>query len=632
MCPEKGLNTDKSVIEELRHLQIFRQISNVDLKSMLDCLEQRHYEMGKVLFQTGEPYGKSIYILYRGRVGMWGPQGEKYEVDPGEILGLSNYLDGLPYVFTAIALTPISLLVAKETEHQQLERLGPVLNRLLNRLVAHQIRTQQTTKQSFVGSMTRPAKTAMKTPLATCGPDVSLAQAYKTMDERKIGSLVVTGQDGELLGVLTFAGLSEAVLVRGAAPEDNVMKVAREIAYTVSSDTPLWEVEEIQHRNALKYVIVTEGNRPLGMISQTDILHNLLAQRGGVRDEVRSINSFSGLVKFAKRLLSIATEARERNHYASTAVRIISEFHLALQRRCTELTLQEMAKNGYGNAPVSFALLIMGSGGRREMMLNPHQDNAIIIADSYNNLDEKNLGWFIKFAKLLNQHLEEIGYALCVDNIMAKSPLFHKTLEQWCQHISDVTTTPTKEAAHWLRTLMDLDTLYGDRGLTEALRGHVLAELKKKPRLLRMMVEDNAGWRPPLGFFNKLIPMGFFNTKEGAKSKGKIDIKCNGLSILADIVRIYALRAEIRNCNTLERLLGLARQGELSVEYANSIKAAYEALMQMLLTHQIHQAERGRRLDKLIKPERLTAVDHEILRMSMCVIKGFQEKLQASFK
>ena len=126
--------------------------------------------------------------------------------------------------------------------------------------------------------------------------------------------------------------------------------------------------------------------------------------------------------------------------------------------------------------------------------------------------------------------------------------------------------------------------------------------------------------------------MGFFNTQGGEKAKGKIDIKCNGLHILADIVRIYALKVGIRNRNTLERLMGLVRQGELSVEYANSIRAAYEALLDMLLSHQIDRAEKGKRVDRLIKPHQLSAIDHEILRMSMRVIKGFQEKLQTDFK
>lgn len=632
MLQVKQPNGNDSLVKELRHLQVFRQLSDADLKSILNCVLVQVHEMGKVLFQTGEPNRNSLFILYRGRIGLWGPKGEKYEVDPGAILGLSNYMDGLPFLFTAIALTPISVLVISEIKYEELERRCPVLKKLLNRLIADQIRAQKTTQQSFIGSMTRPAKAAMKTPLATCGPDVSLAQAHRIMDGRKIGSLVVTGPKGELMGVLTYAGLSAAVLVKGAAPDDNIMKVCCETAYTVSLDTPLWEVEEIQHRNALKYVIVTDGNQPVGMVSQTDILHNLLAQRGGIREEVRTVKSFSGLEALSKRLASIATDALERNHYASKSVRVISEFHLALQRRCVELTLQEMVNSGEGKPPVTFALLIMGSGGRREMMLKPDQDSGIIIGGSSEVVGKNARSWFQGFTERLNQHLEQIGYTLCPDDIMAKYSLCHMTLDEWREKISQVTTMPTKEAARWVKVLLDLDTLYGDKDLTESLRGLVLAGVQDKAKLVKMMVADNAEWRPPLGFFNQLIPMGFFNTEGGASAKGKIDIKFNGLRILADIVRIYTFEADIRHRNTIDRIRGLVRQGVLSVEYANSLKASYEALLEMLLVHQIIKAEKGERPDKLIEPTQLSAMDHEILRMSMRVIKSFQEKLQTDFK
>lgn len=629
---EKGPSIDHSVIKELRHLQIFKQLDDPDLLSMLDCLEEQHHEMGRILFQTGDSNQKLLYVLYRGRVGLWGPRGEKYEVDPGTILGLSNYMDGLPFVFTAIALTPISLLVLRRMEHQQLEHACPALNKLLNHLIANQIRSRQTTQQSFTGGMTRPAKAAMKTPLATCGPEVSLIEAFRLMDARKIGSLVVTGQNAELLGVLTYAGLAEAVLMREAAPHGNVMKVACERAYTVTSDTPLWEVEEVQHRNALKYVIVTEENRPLGMISQTDILHSLLAQRGEIRDKVRNAINFPSLAKMANHLPSVASDARDRNHYASRAVSTLSEFHLALQRRCVELTLQKMIKNGYGAPRVNYALLIMGSAGRKEMLLDPEQDNGIIIDVPAKMLNDEIRNWFKTFTKHLNQRLEDLGYTLYSDDIKAKNPMFHRTLEGWREHLSEVMTTPTKEAAHWANVFMDFDTLYGDAELTENLQQHALSELQQKPGLLKMMVQDNAEWRPPIGFFNQLMPMGHFNPKGGATTKGKIDIKCNGLHILTDGVRIYALRAGLRNRNTLERLTGLVMQGAMTMEYANSLRAAFEALLEKLLIHQINRAKKGQRLDKLIKPKQLSAMDSEILRMSMRVIKDFQEKLQADFK
>ena len=620
------------MLKELRHLQVFRRLSEADLQSILGCVRVEHHEMGEVLFQTGEPNRNSLFILFRGRVGLWGPKGEKYEVDPGAILGLSNYMDGLQFSFTAITLTSISVLVVAEMKHEELERRCPVLKKLLNRLIADKIRDRQTTQQSFTGSMTRPAKVAMKTPLATCGPDVSLAQAHRIMDGRKIGSLVVTGPEGELMGVLTYAGLSEAVLVKGASPHDNIMKVSCETAYTVSLDTPLWEVEEIQHRNALKYVIVMDGNRPIGMISQTDILHNLLNQRGGIRDEVRTVKNFSDLNKLSKRLISIASDALERNHYASNSVRVISEFHLALQRRCVELTLQEMVGSGKGEPPVKFALLIMGSGGRREMMLKPDQDNGVIIGGPSEVVDKDARSWFQRFTERLNQHLEHLGYSLCPDDIMAKNPMCRMTLDEWREKVSTVSTMPTKEAARWIKVLLDLDTLYGDEEVTAGLRTIVLAEIRDKAELIKMMVADNAEWSPPIGFFNQLIPMGFFNTEGSASAKGKIDIKSNGLRILADIVRIYSCKTGVRHRNTIDRIRGLVRQGELTVEYANSLKASYEALLDMLLVHQIRMAEKGKQPDKLIKPNQLSTMDHEILRISMRVIKGFQEKLQTDFK
>ena len=631
MSTTKGSDGNRPILEKLRYLQLFRRFNDTDLKLMVDYLEEEHYEMGKILFQTGEPYRKLLFILYRGRVGLWGPQGEKYEVDPGAVLGLSNFMDGLPFTFTAIALTPISLLVVRDAEHHELERLCPPLHRMLFRLIAGRV-SQQTTRQSFVGDMTQVAKVAMKTPLATCGPDLSLSQAHRIMAERKISSLVVTSQEEELLGVVTFPGLSEAVLVKGAAPDDKVMNVACRTAYAVSSDTPLWEVEEIQRRNALKYVIVTEENRPIGIISQTDILNTLLAQSGGMRDEVRNTDSFTKLVKLTKRLISIVEDAREHNNRTSEAVRVISEFHLALQRRCAELTLQEMAKNGQGKPPEKFAVLIMGSGGRKEMMLNPVQQNGILIDGPSKRISKKTRRWFLEFARQLNQHLDDLGYAICPDDVLAGNPMFNKTLEEWCDQIKQLLDAPDRKAARWLSLFLDFDKLYGDDDLTETLRQHVRAEIDGKPGLLKMLAEDNAGCRPPLGFFNQLIATGSSHEKSGNTAKGKIDIKTDGLRIMVDILRIYALRAGIRNCNTIDRLEGLVRQGELNAGYANSIQVAYEALSELLLVHMLQQAKNGKRLDKLIKPKQLSALDHATLRISLCTIKGFQERLQSDMR
>ncbi|MCP4043411.1 MAG: CBS domain-containing protein [Gammaproteobacteria bacterium] len=617
--------SDQQIVEVLRQLRTFEQLDMVALESIIRCVGKESREIGDILFQAGDAYRNSLFILYKGKVKIAGSEGEKYTAEAGAVLGLSNYMDNLPYIYTATAVTPVSLLVVNGADHRELESVCPVLYNAINHLISSQIREQRLVGSPLSRSMSRPAKMAMKFPLATCSSDVTLNDAYSIMDERKIGSLLVVGEDEQLLGVVTFASLAEAVLAKGTSPHDSVMNVACETPFTVSPDAPIWKVDELQHRNSLKYVIVVEDNRPVGIISQTDILRNLLTERGGIRDEIRMAKSFKELTEFVRRVTTIAVEARERNHHASVAVRVISEFHLSIQRRCVDLTLQELEVEGVGTAPARFALIIMGSGGRKEMMLNPDQDNGIIIGGLSKNLSKGDRKWFTIFSERMNKHLDEIGYALCPGEIMASNWMFHKTLDEWQRQIDHIIEKPTKKAARWANVFLDFDTLYGDDELTRNLRGHVYELLTKNSRLLTMMVEDDAEGRPPLGLFNRLV------TEREMKSKGKIDIKRNGMRILVDAVRIYALKAGIHNQNTFERLTGLVRKGELSVEYTASVRAAYEALMDTLLLHQIQQAERGKNLDKLIKPKQLSAIELETLRMAMLVIKGFQEKLQADF-
>ena len=145
--------SDRPLAKELSHLKVFQQYDEQAITQVLACTDEEHHEMGKILFQTGEPFNNSLFILVRGRVGLWGPHGEKYEADPGTVLDLSSYVDGLPFTFTAIALTPITILAVRETEHRDLERVCPMLHRTLMKLIGGRIRAQRIGHQSFAGSM-----------------------------------------------------------------------------------------------------------------------------------------------------------------------------------------------------------------------------------------------------------------------------------------------------------------------------------------------------------------------------------------------------------------------------------------------------------------------------------------------
>jgi len=57
---------------------------------------------------------------------------------------------------------------------------------------------------------------AVAGPVAICDPHMTLREALNTMQERRIGSLVVTGHDNQFLGLITHASLAEAMLLADA--------------------------------------------------------------------------------------------------------------------------------------------------------------------------------------------------------------------------------------------------------------------------------------------------------------------------------------------------------------------------------------------------------------------------------
>jgi CBS domain-containing protein len=184
---------------------------------------------------------------------------------------------------------------------------------------------------------------------------------------------------------------------------------------------------------------------------------------------------------------------------------------------------------------------------------------------------------------------------------------------------------PTEKTARWSTIFFDFETLYGDDRLTGALRNHLFRELQQKPRLLKMMVEDDATGGPALGLFNRLI------TASDKKRRGKIDLKRNGTRILADVARVYALSEGIAATNTGDRLSALVRQGRLDSDFVESVLAAYDELLDLTLGHQLRQLENGEPLDKLLKPDELTPIEEESLRMAMRIVKHLQGRMQGEF-
>ncbi len=603
----------------------FAALAPETVQALLECAEVVHLADGEALFRSGDGYRHAMFILYEGRLRMERADGRILRQGPGSIVGLSNYLDQAPYTATVTAEGPATVLVVPEDALRALEARRRDLYDTLNRIISERLASRARLRHPITGRLAQPVAQAMKSPVVTCDAGTTLRAALALMLERRIGSLAALDPSGLPVGLLTCAGLARAVILDGGSPDDSIMTAACEEPVQVPPDLPLWQAEEVMQREGAKYLLVAEGERLLGILSQSDVLRTALGRHTLLTGAIRDAAAVEDLARLRRELPEVAREAWESHRRASAAVRDLSEVHLALQRRCVELTVAAMERDGHGPPPCGFAVLVMGSGGRREMLLGPDQDNGLILDDGPGRPDAAATGWFERFAGRLNDHLAALGYPLCPGGIMARNPLFRKTLAQWRAQVDHLLRHPTDKAARWSNIVFDFATLYGDDRLVQALRRHLLDALRERPALLEYMAEHDAEGRPAIGPFNVLL------TSREPGRRGRVDLKRNGLRIVCDAARILALSAGIGATHTGDRLDALVRHGLVSAHLASSVRTAYEELLDLLLSHQLEQVRQGAAPDSLVDPDRLSPEVKSTLRMAMRAARRFQDLLQGRF-
>ncbi len=603
----------------------FRDLDQTVLEALLATASKRTVEAGTRLFDAGQAFLDEVYIVRRGQVALRRADGRVETATPGYLVGLSSYLGDSPYASSAVAGEDTELLVLAASELREAEARESSLFDAINRLIGTGLRARSVTAGPAVGGLTQSAASVMSTPLSTCAADCDIRGALGVMLRDDVGSLAVVDAGDTLLGMVTFRSIAKRLAEPGIDATLEPVGSALGPVTTVSSDTPLWQAQDIQERDRSKYLVVTDAGRPVGMLSQTDIVQELRTHQSGLYSPIARAQSYEELAERFRAIDSIAADALETNRRARVAVRILSETHLAIQRRCVELTLTEHAAEGHGNPPVAYALIIMGSGGRKEMMLDPDQDNGFILADHPKARAKEIDDWFAQFGDRLNVNLDRVGYILCPGDIMARNPMYRKSLKEWKTQITRMTHRPSEKVARWSNIVFDFNAQFGDEGLARDLRDHLNSQLHDNAGLLKFMAEDDAQGRAPINWFNKLVTTGRPDGME------VVDVKRSGMRIVANAARILALKSGISVTNTTERIDALVRKSALSADFGATVSAAYDELLDILLIHQLAQRRSGIPVDKEVAPHDLPAPAREALRVSMRAVKRFQERLQGEF-
>lgn len=121
------------------------------------------------------------------------------------------------------------------------------------------------------------ATDVMSTPPITAEETMPIEEVAKKMFENDVSSVMVVDSTGRLVGIVTEKDVVGAVAIGKIGSNLPVARFMKENPITVTPDTPLDEVLEKMRRFNIRHLpVVDKDGKPIGMVSQRDLLDVVL--------------------------------------------------------------------------------------------------------------------------------------------------------------------------------------------------------------------------------------------------------------------------------------------------------------------------------------------------------------------
>ena len=585
--------------------------------------EQRYYAPGETLVEPANGPVEEIFLVRQGAV-----TGEKglaevggaFEYEAGDLFPIGAAMARRAVTATYRATADTFVLVLPGAAMKELAGQSPEFADFLHRRIGRFLELSRRALQVAYASQTlaeqsletRLGELATRAPV-TCAPDTPLREALSQMQQRRIGSIIVTQPGGLVQGILTRHDVIGRVALAGVPLDAPIADVMVQPVHTLTVAHTAQDAALLMSAQSIRHVPVTRDGAVVGIVSERDLfamqrlsLKQLSATIRAAPDVATMKLVAQDIRRFARNLLSQGVQARQ-------LTALISHLNDVLTQR-----LVEIKAGDHGIALNHLCWLALGSEGRGEQTIATDQDNALILADGSSDAQRSAAR---AFGRDVNLALAECGYPLCRGGIMAGEPDCCLTLREWRERFSAWIEHGGPADLLNASIFFDLRPLAGDEQLAQALQAEVLENARRTPRFLKQLALNAIGHAAPLNW------LGAIDTD----AAGTVDLKLQGTAIFVDAARLYALAHGVAATGTRERLEAAgARLGLGSAEYEAWV-GGFEFLQMLRLRIQLEGGSAAEHPNRLVVAT-LNDIDRRILKESFRFARLLQQRLHLDYE
>ncbi len=457
-------------------------------------------------------------------------------------------------------------------------------------------------------------------------PDITLADLVERMRTQRASSATVIDGSGRPVGIVTEQDITRRVAY-AMPPETPVSEVMAEPVLTIPSGEYLYHAIARMRRFGLRHMpVVDAGGALSGMLNLHDALAVAASRLMDQIDRLTHEGTQADLKEVKAAQVALAAELFDDNLPAPEVGELLTRINNDIYRRIVDAALRDLAGGGWGEPPVRFSAIVMGSGGRGENYLFPDQDNGFILEDypdaEHNRVDS----FFIKLAEQVTHDLDAVGFPYCNGYCMAVNPLWRKTEPQWIDQIGLWLRKRNFVAIRLSGIFFDFQPVWGDTAAATRVRRKVLEMVSASPFFLQEIYSEAADHNVALGLFGR-----FITERDKDEYLGHINLKHTGTIPLVESIRLLALRSAIEETSTLRRMDELHAKGVLDTDEREDLQGAFRHITGILLRQQIKDFQAGNRVGYYVNPETLSNRARALLVDSFRAIDGLRKKVRAEF-
>jgi CBS domain-containing protein len=440
---------------------------------------------------------------------------------------------------------------------------------------------------------------------------LSVHDALDMLVAQKISSLFVLSPNPDMPhGIITERDILRAVAADPAkALAQPVSQVASFPLASVSEDDFLYSAFGRMRRKRYRHLgVVDAEGRLTGALTQRDLLRQRADDAIALTDAMDEAAGVNELAVVWRKLADAARALVAEDVDPRDIAAIISGEVCSLTARAAEIAERDMPEGRPEG--LSFAVMVLGSGGRGESLLAMDQDNAIIY-------EGEGQDWLQAVATRMNAILDEVGVPFCKGGVMARNEAWRKTGADWRKHVAGWLSRSDPQDILNADIFFDAVPVHGEAHMADSLRRDALHAAAQSVSFLKLMTLTAANAEPPVGWFGR------YRLEED----GRMDLKRGGIMPIFAAARVQAIRHGIFERSTAARLEALRRTPEAPQRAITKLLEAHKILLGAILNQQLEDISRGVPPSSRVDPKDVPSADRERLKWAVEQVKSVRDLL-----